>query len=111
MESIIIFGGDSKKITSYDFKGGKFITVMGGLELDLTDCCLSKDGAVLEIVSVLGGVSLKAPKEWNIKTESIPVMGGIHDEIQDMPDAYVDPAAVLTIKGAAVLGGIDIRRV
>lgn len=111
MESIIIFGGDSKKISSYDFKGGKFTTVFGGLELDLTDCCLSKDGAVMEIVSVMGGVTMKVPKEWNIQSETLPVMGGIHDEIQDMPDAYVDPAAVLTLKGVAVLGGIDIRRI
>lgn len=111
METTIIFGGDSKKIASYDFKGGKFTTIFGGLELDLTDCCLSKEGAVVEIVSVMGGVTMKIPKEWNLKSETVPVMGGIHDEIHDMPDAYVDPAAVLTLKGVAVLGGIDIRRV
>jgi len=110
MEHTLIFGGESKKVNSFDFSGGKITSIFAGSEIDLTNCCLSKGVNEIEITAVLGGVSLTVPKEWNVITKIVPIMGGVFDEINMMPDAYVDPAAELTIKGVAVMGGIEIKR-
>ncbi len=111
MEATAIFGGENKKISSYNFKGGKITTIFGGMELDLTNCYLAKEGASIELLAVFGGVSLKVPKEWNVQSELIPIMGGVEDKINKFPDSYVDPAAILILKGTVVMGGVEINRV
>jgi predicted membrane protein len=109
-ETTLILSGASKKVNSYDFKGGKITTVMGGLELDLTNCTLSNNKAVLEIECIMGGVSLTVPREWNVKLDIVPIMGGVEDGIRKTPNAYVDPAAEFIIKGTIVMGGVEIIR-
>ncbi|MBY0425434.1 MAG: cell wall-active antibiotics response protein, partial [Cytophagales bacterium] len=111
MEAVAIFGGGNKKVSSYDFKGGNVTAVFGGMEIDLTNCTLSKEKVEIEVVAVFGGVSLTVPKEWNIQSDITPIMGGLSDNISDFKDAYVDPAATMVLKGTAVFGGIDIKRV
>ncbi|HTF82873.1 MAG TPA: LiaF domain-containing protein [Cytophagales bacterium] len=110
LEETLILSGGNKKISSYDFKGGRITTVMAGLEVDLTNCTLSNNRAVIEIVSVMGGVSLTVPREWNVKLDIVPVLGGVDDRIFNTPQAYVDPAAELIIKGTIVMGGVEINR-
>jgi len=111
MEAVAIFGGGNKKVSSYDFQGGSVTAVFGGMEIDLTNCTLAKEKAEIEVVAVFGGVSLTVPKEWNIQSDITPIMGGLSDNISDFKEAYVDPAAILVLKGTAVFGGIDIKRV
>jgi predicted membrane protein len=111
MDAVAIFGGGNKKVSSYNFLGGQVTAVFGGLEIDLTNCTLAKENAELEVVAVFGGVSFVVPKEWNIQVDVTPIMGGLSDNISDFKDAYVDPAAILKLKGTAVFGGIDIKRV
>jgi len=110
MEATAIFGGESKKVSSYDFKGGKCTAIFGGLEIDLTNCYLSSEKGVIEITAVFGGVTLKVPKEWNVRSEIVPVMGGVEDKIFNMTGTYVDPAAELTLRGSVVMGGVEIIR-
>lgn len=110
LDTTLVFAGSSKKINSYDFKGGKITTVMGGLELDLTNCTLSNNKAIIEIVSVMGGVSITVPREWNVTLDVVPILGGVEDNIHKTPHAYVDPAAELIIKGTVVMGGVEINR-
>lgn len=110
LETTLILSGASKKINSYDFKGGKITTIMAGLELDLTNCTLSNNKAILEIECVMGGLTLTVPREWNVKLDVVPIMGGIEDGIRKTPNAYVDPAAEFIIKGTIVMGGVEIIR-
>jgi predicted membrane protein len=110
--STLIFAGEKKKLSTYEFKGANITTICGGLELDLTDCYLSKEGPnVIDFSVICGGVSLKVSKDWSIKTEITQIMSGIEDQVVDMPDSYVDPAAELRLTGVIVMGGIEIKRV
>jgi predicted membrane protein len=110
IENTVIFGSDSKKISSYDFKGGHISVICGGLEMDLTNCTLSKSENVIDIEIVMGGLSLTVPREWNIRSEAVPIMGGVEDDITEHKDKYVDPAAELIIRGNVVMGGLEIKR-
>ena len=106
-----ILGGDSRQISSYDFKGGKITAIMGGVELDLTNCYLSKDGCVIDLEVVMGGISLKVSREWNIKSEIVPIMSGIEDHDLHSRDVRIDPSALLILRGNVVMGGIEIKRI
>ncbi|MFN8437276.1 MAG: DUF5668 domain-containing protein [Cytophagales bacterium] len=111
LEIEYILSGGNKKINSYNFKGGKISAILSGLEIDLTNCTLENNKATLDINTVMGGVSLFIPREWNVKIDIVPVMGGIDDHIRETPQAYVDPGTELLIKGSLVMGGIEINRV
>ena len=110
IENTVLFGGDSKKVSSYNFKGGQISVICGGLEMDLTNCTLSKEANVITVNVMFGGLSLMVPREWNVRSEAIPVMAGIEDEINSYKDHYVDPAAELIIRGNVFMGGLEIKR-
>lgn len=112
MHSTVIFGGETKKVSSYDFKGGKLTAVFGGLEVDLTNCYLSSDieEHVIEVNVVGGGITLYISRDWNIKSEITPVMGGIEDDLRKFGGEAVDPAAEIILRGSIVMGGLEIKR-
>jgi predicted membrane protein len=110
MENTVVFSGEQKTYSSYDFKGGKITAICGGMELDLTNCHLSKENNVIDLLVVAGGVTLTVSKEWNVRSEVTPVMGGVFDHINEMPGTYLDPAAEIIIKGVIVMGGLEIKR-
>jgi hypothetical protein len=106
-----ILGGDNRQISTYDFKGGKITAIMGGIELDLTNCHLTKDEpAVIDLSVVMGGISLKVSREWNIQSELTPIMSGIEDDDLRKLDVQIDPAAVVILRGSLIMGGIEIKR-
>lgn len=105
-----IMGGNTKQINSYDFKGGSITAVMGGIELDLTNCYLSKEGCIIDLNVVMGGISLKVSREWNIQSEIMPIMSGIEDEDRYSNNVHIDPAATVILRGTLVMGGIEIKR-
>ncbi|WP_018341933.1 LiaF transmembrane domain-containing protein [Cytophaga aurantiaca] len=105
-----IMSGNTRQISSYDFKGGTITAVMGGVELDLTNCYLSKEGCIIDLSVVMGGVSLKISREWNIQSEITPIMSGIEDEGQYANNVHIDPAATIILRGSVVMGGIEIKR-
>jgi predicted membrane protein len=105
-----IMGGDTRQISSYDFKGGTITAIMGGIELDLTNCYLSKEGCVIDLNVVMGGISLKVSREWNIQSEIMPIMSGIEDEDRHSNSVNIDPAATVILRGSVVMGGIEIKR-
>lgn len=109
-EITTIMGGDSRQLSSYDFKGGKITAIMGGVELDMTNCYLSKEGCIIDLSVVMGGISLKISREWNIKSEITPIMSGIEDEDQYSDNVHIDPAATIILRGSVVMGGIEIKR-
>ena len=109
-EITAIMSGNTRQLSSYDFKGGTITAIMGGVELDLTNCYLSKEGCIIDLSVVMGGVSLKISREWNIQSEITPIMSGIEDEDQYSNNVHIDPAATIILRGSVVMGGIEIKR-
>ncbi len=105
-----IMAGSSKKVLAKDFQGGKVTCIMGGSEMDLTEADLQKNG-VLKVFIVMGGLALKVPKEWNVKLDMFPIMGGVDDQITKYPDHVVNKDKVFILSGNVVMGGVEIKRV
>lgn len=106
LETISIFGGVKKNILSKNFKGGEVVCIFGGAEINLMQADF--EGRItLEIIQVLGGTKLIIPSNWDVQPEMVAVLGGIEDKRQIHPGQVSDK--VLVIKGASVLGGIEIK--
>jgi predicted membrane protein len=101
-----IFGGSDTVNSSKNYLGGKATALFGGVTIDLRDAVIKKE-ATLNVFALCGGVELKVPREWKIKTEVFPILGGV--ENKSSSTALTDDAPLLVVTGTAALGGIEIR--
>jgi predicted membrane protein len=102
-----VFGSVNKLVLSKNFKGGEINAFMGGAEINLTQADIQ--GPVqLEINTVFGGAKLVVPGSWHIKNEVTAVFGGVEDK-RNANISSIELNKTLTIKGACVFGGIEIR--
>ena len=109
MQETVILGGVKKDYSSKSFQGGKLTCIMGGAEIYLGDSQIQNDVSI-ELNCVMGGAELTIPKEWRLKFTASTILGGISDERRLLPDLPAD-APTLTITGAVILGGIEIKSV
>lgn len=105
-----IMGGSSSKFITQNFTGGRINCIMGGSEINLTEADLQTN-SVLRVFIVMGGMEMRIPKEWNVRLDVIPLMGGVEDKITKFPENVVDKTKVLVISGYIIMGGIEIKRV
>ncbi|MGE0392172.1 MAG: DUF5668 domain-containing protein [Vicinamibacterales bacterium] len=99
-------GGIERNNTSQAFRGGEVTAALGGVELDLRDCRMAPEGARLDVLAFMGGVSLRIPKDWCVVSDVSVMLGGLDNRTS----APVDGAAPkLHITGQAIMGGIEIK--
>lgn len=85
--------------------GGKATAVVGGVSLDLRKATINKE-ATLHVLAFWGGVEIKVPEGWVVKTRANVIMGGIENKAnaQSKKDA-----PVLTIVGDVIMAGVEIK--
>ena len=105
-----VMAGSSSKFVTKDFTGGKVTCIMGGSELNLTEADL-QNNATPRVFILMGGMEMRIPKEWNVKLDMFPIMGGVEDQITKFPENVVDKSKVFIITGYVVMGGIEIKRI
>ncbi|MDR9451635.1 MAG: hypothetical protein RI637_10500 [Acidimicrobiia bacterium] len=86
---------------------GKVTAVMGGVDLDLRDAVLAPAGADLAVFTVMGGVSLRVPDTWIVKTDGQAMLGG-HDVRVADPHVLPDDAPVLRVRARTYFGGLAV---
>lgn len=100
-----ILGGSETKNTSRDFRGSKITTLLGGSSIDLSKADIKKE-ATIELFVLMGGVELRVPENWQVRTSAMPILGGIENKTS-APTKSGAPA--LNIVGTIVMGGIEIK--
>jgi hypothetical protein len=80
--------------------------LFGGIELDLTDAEM-KNGATVDVFTAFGGIDIRVPDGWIIKTSGLPIFGGWEDKTRKPRDA--NKAPVLNIAGTCLFGGVSIK--
>jgi predicted membrane protein len=105
VDDTVLFWGVDKKIVSKEFKGGEINTVFGGYKLDLREAKIAKDGAELNVNCAFGGVEIFVPDNCRVVTTGTGILGGW---TPDIPANKVEEP-VLTIKGVAAFGGVEIK--
>ena len=102
-----ILGSTQRIVVSKNFKGGDITCFMGGAEINLTQADIT-GSVVMDMTTVMGGVKLIVPPNWEIKSEINTVMGGVEDKRQ-IQGKIIDFNKVLVLKGTAFMGGIELR--
>ena len=105
MSSIAIWAGVERKSKSQRFLGGDATAIMGGITIDLRDAKPAPGGATLEVFAMMGGIEIYVPRDWRVVNEAFVIMGGMEDS---RGRSIEQSENVLIVKGAALMGGIEI---
>jgi hypothetical protein len=107
IDEVYVFSGTRKRIQSSAFSGGRVVAVFGGADLDLRDIKVGAGKTVeLELVAVLGGINLQVPENWSVSSSGMTaVLGGFNNGAHNDSEKAVK----VHVRGASVLGGIEIR--
>lgn len=82
------------------------VSLIGGVDLDLTDAEFASNVVTLTSFSLLGGAVISAPPNVRVEVEGISLLGGREITAQQP----VDPAApVLRLRVFRLVGGIEVR--
>ena len=76
-----ILGGNQHVSHSTAFQSASLMSVMGGSKLDLRQAKIAPGTeAVVDVFTVMGGVELLVPRDWNVDVQLVPIMGGVNDD-------------------------------
>lgn len=109
IDEIAIFGGGDKSFYCKNFTGGKATAIFGGSDIDLSNCELSEEGAVIELISIFGGNTFTLRKDWDVVIDVVPLFGGFSDKRKKDPSIEIDNSKTLHIKGVVIFGGGEIK--
>jgi hypothetical protein len=107
-DAIAIFGGFKRQIATDDFRGGHYVAIFGGGEIDVRRSQIQGDAAVVDVTAIFGGFELKVPANWVVVNEVIGIFGGTSDEtLQPTPD--MPGVKRLIVRGSTIFGGLGIK--
>ncbi len=81
--------------------------VFGGGTLDLSEARLTTAETVITVVCLFGGVEVTVPDGMAVRSEVIGVFGGTEVPKDPAPAG----APTLVLKGAAIFGGVEVKRI
>lgn len=105
VDTFAALGGNEIKSASQEFRGGNAAAFMGGCKIDLRQARTVKPGAVLDVLAFWGGVEIAVPPDWKVNGRVVPLLGAYEDKTHPTPG---EAAGELTIRGFAVMGGVDV---
>src|ERR1043165_2154766 len=71
IHSFAVMSGNELKPTSTPFQGADLGSVMGGVVLDLTGTQMEGDNAIVDVFTVMGGIEIFVPRDWNVPTKVV----------------------------------------
>ena len=102
-EKVAIFYGEESRVKG-DYAGGSVTAIFGGVDLDLRQAKI-KDGAVIDIFTFCGGVSISLPDDVIVKNEVRGILGGSEDKTVSKSSAK----KTIYLRGECVLGGLEVK--
>jgi predicted membrane protein len=106
IKNFVMMSGVKRTITSKEFRGGEITAFMGGCELDLRECDIKGEEAVLDVVAVWGGIEIRIPMGWAVSVKAVPIMGGVDDKTYPEKEGRKKR---LILTGNIVMGGVEIK--
>jgi hypothetical protein len=104
---VAIFGGATRKGEWVVPAQMTAFAMFGGVELDLRAATFSGQEAEIVAVAVMGGIDITVPEGLTVQVDGVGIFGGF-DQRAEGPGRPGAP--VLRIKGAALFGGVDVKR-
>ncbi len=104
---VAIFGGATRKGEWVVPAQLTAFALFGGVELDLRSATFAGGEAEIIAVAVMGGIDITVPEGLTVQVDGMGIFGGF-DQRAEGPGRPGAP--VLRIKGAALFGGVDVKR-
>jgi Cell wall-active antibiotics response 4TMS YvqF len=82
------------------------VTLIGGLDLDLTGADVPAGGAQITKVSVVGGVSVVVPPDVRVEVSGFSLIGG--RDVERVREVPAD-APVIRLRSFGLVGGVRVR--
>lgn len=86
------------------FNGITLNSVLGAITLDLRNAEI-KDGALIDIAAVLGGVDIVVPPDVEVRVQQVPILGGVTNK--SMNGSVI--TATIYVNATCILGGVTIK--
>ena len=102
-----VLGGGDFKFSTKNLKGGKIDAILGGGVIDLREADIQEDEIVINIFALMGGIEIKVPENWHVNVQVSPLLGAIENKTSFLDRGK--PARKLTIRGTAIMGGVEIK--
>lgn len=103
-DAFVAFSGSKLRTASHNYQGGQLTVWFGGIEVDLNGAQI-KDRAHLDVFVAFGGVEVRVPEGWTVKTSGLPLFGGWENKAA----VPAKPGPVLEVTGTCLFGGIEIK--
>ena len=104
--AVAVMSSSTRRVSSPDFQGGDATALMGGCQIDLRQCNIVTGPAVFDVYALMGGIDIFVPGDWTVRNEGMAILGAIEDSRKETAG---NPAKVLIIRGAALMGGVEIK--
>ncbi len=101
-----VMSGVVRSCNSQSFRGGDLTAIMGGCEIDLRQASISDGEAVIHGLAFWGGIEIKVPEDWSVRSSVLPLMGGFEDKTRPPKEGGTK---TLRIKGLAIMGGMEVH--
>lgn len=106
IKRVLIFSGLNQTVQSNDFAGGEIVTIFGGAELDLSGVKTKTKNVKMELVSILGSITIKVPENWTVNSEGVGILGGFDNKANG---GQTKKTVTADVKGVSVLGSVEVR--
>jgi predicted membrane protein len=94
------------------FEGAYMTGFMGGCVLDLRRAVVQPgETKVVEVFGMMVGHEIKAPQEWTVTLDVMPIMGDVKDKRASSvapPPLGIAAAPTLLVRGSVVMGSVHI---
>lgn len=103
--ALAFWWGATRRTRTPRFRSASLTAVMGGVELDLRDADI-EGSARVDVFAFWGGVEIKVPRTWQVRTWGLPLLGGWDDKTET-PAA--EGAPVLEVRVVTLMGGAEVH--
>jgi hypothetical protein len=105
--SLAILGGASRNGAWVVPPEYKAVATLGGIDLDMSNSTFAEAETIIKVYAVLGGVEITVPEDAEVDVGVVGILGGV-DNGGEGPGVPGGPR--IRIVGAAVMGGIEVKR-
>ena len=103
---IAVLGGSSRKGSWEPPALLRVLALMGGVELDFREANLLEGETVVDVLAVMGGVTIVVPPDVDVEASGTGFLGGFGGVSNHAKETN---APLLRIRGLAVMGGVDVK--
>ncbi len=102
---LALFAGRTPNYNGKSFEGACCTAIFGGVDLKLGQADV-RDGAVIDALTVFGGVDVILPPEVNVEVSCLPIFGGISEPKNRV---YDESFPTVRVNAVCIFGGVSVK--